>query len=191
MTVIERAIAFATYAHANVKRKGKDRPYILHPMEAMMIVDGLPVDLEGRDEVLAAAVLHDVMEDAGVTKEELTLEFGQRVADLVAAESEDKQPERKAEESWQARKQATVDHLGTLSKEAQAICLGDKLANLRELCRDHEAEGEKLWERFNQKEPKKHEWYYGAILTVLEQTFGEIPQIREYRELLKKTFGEV
>ena len=139
--------------------------------------------------LLAAAVLHDVMEDAHVTYEELERRFGKRVADLVAAESEDKQPERKAEDSWHDRKQATVDHLGTLSKEAQAICLGDKLSNLRELFEDHEKMGEKLWERFNQNDPREHKWYYGSVLAVLEQTFGEIPQIREYRELLKKTFG--
>ena len=59
MTKIERAIQYAVDAHAGSKRKGKDRPYILHPIEVMTIVAGLTED----EDVIAAAVLHDTVED--------------------------------------------------------------------------------------------------------------------------------
>ncbi len=57
MPMIENAIQFAITAHAGTKRKGKERPYILHPIEAMTIVASLTED----PEVIAAAVLHDVV----------------------------------------------------------------------------------------------------------------------------------
>ena len=57
MTTVERTIIFAANAHAGTKRKGKERAYILHPIEAMTIVAGLTED----EEVLAAAVLHDTV----------------------------------------------------------------------------------------------------------------------------------
>ena len=76
MTLFDKAIMFATEAHAGQKRKGKDKPYILHPLEAAAIVgrclDGLRKEeaaaglLEEKDVILAAAVLHDVVEDRRV-----------------------------------------------------------------------------------------------------------------------------
>ena len=86
MKLLDDAINFATKAHAGVCRKGKTRPYILHPLEAMNIASTLTED----EEVLAAAVLHDTVEDTDVTKADIRAAFGSRVADLVAAESEDK-----------------------------------------------------------------------------------------------------
>ena len=86
MTKIRKAIEFAMDAHADATRKGKSRPYILHPLEAMNIAASLTED----EEVLAAAVLHDVVEDTDVKEAEIREVFGDRVADLVMAESEDK-----------------------------------------------------------------------------------------------------
>lgn len=84
--MIEEAASFAAKAHQGVFRKGTEIPYITHPMETAVIVSGFTDD----PEMIAAALLHDVIEDAGVTKEELEARFGPRVAQLVANESEDK-----------------------------------------------------------------------------------------------------
>ena len=116
----------------------------------MTIVASLTED----EDVLAAAVLHDVVEDAGVKEAELREAFGDRVADLVMAESEDKMRDIPSEASWEARKKATIDHLAGLEKDALLICLGDKLANIREMSRDYAVLGDRLWERFNQKDKK-------------------------------------
>ena len=185
MNTIEKAIIFATEAHAGVTRKGKTRPYILHPIEAMTIVGGLTED----EAVLAAAVLHDVVEDTDIGESAIRDTFGDRVATLVMAESEDKMKNLSPDASWKARKQATIDHLATLERDALLICLGDKLANIREMSRDHAALGDKLWERFNQKDKNEHAWYYSSILEILAKVLGNVPPVQEYRALLKEVFG--
>ena len=86
MTKIENALLFATKAHAGKYRKGTDRPYIIHPIEVMSIVMHFTDD----EDVLAAAVLHDTVEDASVTIQRIEKEFGPRVAELVASVTEDK-----------------------------------------------------------------------------------------------------
>ena len=185
MTKIERAIQYAVDAHAGSKRKGKDRPYILHPIEVMTIVAGLTED----EDVIAAAVLHDTVEDTSVTPKQVEALFGPRVRALVMAESEDKMRDVPAESSWKDRKQRTIRHLAELDRDAKLICLGDKLANIREMSRDHALLGDKLWERFNQKDKALHAWYYGSVMELLADEFGEMPAIREYRELMKTVFG--
>ena len=84
--MIQRAAAFAAKAHEGVVRKGSRLPYIVHPMEVAMIVSVMTDD----PEIIAAAYLHDVIEDAGVTYQELETQFGHRIAELVLEESEDK-----------------------------------------------------------------------------------------------------
>ena len=99
--MIKRAAEFAAKAHEGVVRKGSHLPYIVHPIEVAMMVSVMTDDVE----VIAAAYLHDVIEDANVTYEKLEEVFGRRVADLVQTESEDKS------RTWKERKQATIDRL--------------------------------------------------------------------------------
>ena len=186
MTLIDEAIVFATNAHAGACRKGKTRPYILHPLEAMVIAGGITED----SEVLAAAVLHDTVEDTGTSIEEIESLFGKRVAELVNAESEDKMKDLPAESTWKARKEATICHLAGLDRDAKIICLGDKLSNLREMSRDYAELGDELWQRFNQKDKAMHGWYNASIYRILKEELGDIPEIREYRGLLKSVFGD-
>lgn len=203
MTLFDKAIMFATEAHAGQKRKGKDKPYILHPLEAAAIVgrclDGLRKEeaaaglLEEKDVILAAAVLHDVVEDAHVPFERLRSEFGERVANLVAEESEDKREDAPAEETWRTRKEETAQRL---RKEkdlaAKLLCLGDKLSNLREIAADYEVLGEDLWKRFNRKDSADHGWYYGEILKILEEdpVLSDLSAVWEYGKLWYEVFGE-
>ena len=103
--LLDRAIIFAVKAHAGTERRGKGFPYIIHPMEAMEIVATMTTD----QEVLAAAALHDTVEDTDVTIEELRLEFGDRIASLVAQESEERPEGMSDEESWHDRKRTAID----------------------------------------------------------------------------------
>ena len=85
--MINKAIEFATRAHAGQFRKGTSRPYIVHPIEVGDIVSTMTKD----EEIISAAVLHDTIEDCeGVSREILAREFSERVAGIVAQESEDK-----------------------------------------------------------------------------------------------------
>ena len=72
MRLIEEAVLFATIAHAGTNRKGKDRPYLLQPLEVMTIVAGQTDD----EDVIAAAVLHDVVEDTGIGSNVIEQKFG-------------------------------------------------------------------------------------------------------------------
>ena len=186
MNKMEKAILFATKAHAGSFRKGKTKPYILHPLEAMMIV----ADLTDDEELLAAAVLHDTVEDTNTTAAEIEREFGESVASLVVSESENKREDRSAEETWKTRKQETIDHLKLASRDVKLVCLGDKLSNMREIYRDYTKLGDDLWQRFNQKDKREHGWYYSEIYRILRAEFGDVPVIREYAELLEKVFGQ-
>ena len=182
---INAAILCAVNAHAGQLRKGTSVPYITHPIEAMGVVASLTDD----ENVIAAAVLHDVVEDAGITVEELRGRFGDRVAQLVSAESEDKMTSVPAAESWMTRKQATIDELSACKDIGiKMIALGDKLSNLRSIERDHAALGEKVWDRFNQKDPLMHKWYYVSFLDTLAE-LKETDAYKEYAQLIERCWG--
>jgi myo-inositol-1(or 4)-monophosphatase len=104
------------------------------------------------------------------------------------AESEDKMKTMAASFSWKLRKQATIDHLKGIDREAKVICLGDKLANLREIARDYRQQGDTLWSRFNQKDKNEHAWYYRSVFEILAEAFKGESAIAEYRALLKEVF---
>ena len=184
----DRAIMFATLKHSGQPRKGTGLPYITHVMEAMEIVSRMTDD----EELRAAAVLHDTMEDTDTSKEELIHFFGNRVADLVAAESEDKRPDQPEGETWLTRKQETIHHLSHASTEVRMLALGDKLSNVRAMHRDYQVLGEKLWERFNQKDPIKQGMYYGLLANVFweDEILRETPAYREYVELCSDLFSK-
>lgn len=184
MDVLEQAIVFAVNAHSGMVRKGTQNPYILHPLEAASIVGTMTTDRE----VIAAAVLHDVVEDTDVTIEMIRQQFGQRVAELVDAESENKRADQPAAATWKLRKQETLDHLNAEKDPAvKMITLGDKLSNLRSMYRESLTMGDKLWERFNQKDPAEHCWYYSGIRDALSD-LSEYTAWQEYRELIRRTF---
>lgn len=185
MTVdkLNEAIAFAAKKHATNKRKGTNLPYIVHPMEAAAIASYLTDDLE----VIAAAVLHDVVEDSNATKEDLEKLFGKRVAELVASDSEDKMEHLPASASWKTRKQQTIDYLGNTSRDEQIIVLADKLSNMRSNYNDYCTIGDELWQRFNQKDKLQHAWYYKSIGKKLDKLNNTVPY-REYIDLVEKVF---
>lgn len=179
-----QAVAFAAFAHDGQLRKGTALPYIIHPMEAAAIAATMTND----PDVLAAAVLHDVMEDCGITEAELRTRFGKRVAMLVRFETEEKEPNAPA--SWQKRKLHTVNGLLSATREQMILTLSDKLSNLRAIHRDLEALGDELWMRFNQRNPSMHRWYYTSIAEALVP-LAEFEAYREYTALITDIWAGV
>ena len=184
--IVDKAVIFAVMKHSGSCRKGTSIPYIVHPMEAAAIVAGITSD----QELIAAAVLHDTLEDTYTSFKELVEMFGKRVADFVKEESEDKQADRRADESWKDRKQATIDKLKKAPHESKILVLADKLANIRAMERDKQVYGDELWERFNQKDPSQHGWYYSSIGEILLQDseLKKTPACREYVEKVRAVF---
>ena len=181
--LLDRAIVFAVKAHANTERRGKGYPYIVHPLEAVEIVATMTPD----QELLAAAALHDTVEDTEVTVEQLRAEFGERVASLVADES-DVMPEGMTEEaSWHQRKQAAIDRLSKASHDAKMVALGDKLSNMRAIARDYDEIGDALWNRFHTNDPKEHEWHYRGLADALRELEDTVAY-KEFESLINKVF---
>lgn len=188
--LLDRAIVFAVKAHHNTERRGKGFPYIVHPMEAVEIVATITPD----QELLAAAALHDTIEDTDVTVEQLRAEFGERVAELVHSESDQLNSEvftggANEEETWHARKKAAINRLAAASHDAKIVAMGDKLSNMRAIWRDYQQKGDALWQIFHVKDKASHEWHYrglAASLSELSDTFA----YQEFVRLIDEVFGE-
>ena len=183
-SLLDRAIIYAVRAHAGTERRGKGFPYIVHPMEAMAIVATLTAD----QELLAAAALHDVVEDTALTVEDIRAEFGDRVAELVEAES-DKFVEGVSEsDSWRTRKQAAIDRLAEAPLEVKMIAMGDKLSNMRAIARDYALRGDGLWNLFHVTDRASHEWHYRGLAASLRSLAGT-PAYDEFERLVNQVFG--
>ena len=182
-SLLDRAITFAVKAHQGMERKGKGFPYIVHPMESVCIVATMTND----QELLAAAALHDVIEDTDTTADDLKKEFGERVAMLVEAESDDKTGGSKAE-TWHQRKQDTLDRLRNADRDIKMVALGDKLSNMRAIAHDYAVLGDELWNRFTVKDPAEHAWRYHALAEALND-LSDTDAYKEFHTLVNKTFG--
>ena len=181
--LFDKALRFAIKAHEGTERRGKGYPYIIHPMEAASIVASISSD----QELLAAALLHDTVEDTSVTIEDLRREFGDRVATLVDEES-DKFIEGVSEsDSWHERKQKAIEHLAVASRDAKIVALGDKLSNARAIYRDYMTIGDKVWDIFHVNDKASHKWHYEGLaesLSELSDTFA----YKEFAYLVKEIF---
>ena len=182
--LLDRAIVFAVRAHAGTERRGKGYPYIVHPLEAVGIVATMTSD----QELLAAAALHDTVEDTDVTVEQIRAEFGDRIAALVAEETDEIPGQASEENTWHARKRATIDRLSKASREAKMVALGDKLSNMRAIARDYAVQGDALWNLFHAKDPKDHEWHYRGLAEALRELDGTFAY-QEFVTLIDQVFA--
>ena len=186
MELVSEAVAFAVKAHDGMRRKKSESPYILHPMEAAVIVGTMTDD----QNLIAAAALHDVVEDAGVTIEEVEERFGKRVRELVESETENKREDLPPAETWRIRKEETLavlkntDDMGILM-----LWIGDKLANMRAIYRDFKVEGVAMWQRFNQKDVNEQAWYYNTIVEYTSR-LSHTSAWLEYKTLTELVFGK-
>ena len=124
--LILKAAHFAAQKHRDQRRKDNDTsPYINHPISVAKIISEIGnVD---DPEVLAAALLHDTIEDTKTTIEELLDNFGERVCSLVQEVTDDITLPKLE------RKQRQIDHAKEISRDAAIIKLGDKIANVTDI----------------------------------------------------------
>ena len=186
MDKVTKAIEFAAKAHDSMVRKKDKTPYILHPLEAAVIVG----TMTSNQDVISAAVLHDVVEDTGITIEEIEEKFGARVKALVESETEDKRADLPPEDTWRIRKEESLEELANCGDtDVLMLWLGDKLANMRSFYRIWKTEGDSMWQTFNQKDPAQQKWYYSTI-SELTSSLKEFSAWQEYNELTKLVFGK-
>jgi len=129
-SVLLTAASFAAYKHRDGRRKNAEAsPYINHPLEVAKVLtdDGDVTDIE----LLAAALLHDTVEDTEATFAEIESKFGSAVKELVAEVTDDKSLPK------QRRKELQVEHAPQLSRRAKQLKLADKISNIRDLDADN------------------------------------------------------
>ncbi len=136
--MLERAIQFATEAHEGQYRKYTHDPYITHPLAVMEIVRGVPGHTE---EMLVAAVLHDVVEDTEVSLLQIQEEFGNDVSELVLHLTEISIPE---DGNRLKRKRKDAEWYAQGSAEAQTIKVADFIDNTRDIAQH----APKFWETY-------------------------------------------
>jgi (p)ppGpp synthase/HD superfamily hydrolase len=173
--LVRAAFEKASAAHAGQVRNGSGGlPYIEHPTAVAARLEGHGYD----DEVVAAALLHDVVEDSETTVEELRSEFGERIAELVAALSDDE-----AIEDYRQRKDEHRARVRHFDGDAFAIYGSDKLTNSSTLHHSLEREGEVVRDEFKVPlELKLEVWEEDAAM--LRREAPELPFLDELDEAL-------
>jgi (p)ppGpp synthase/HD superfamily hydrolase len=169
-TTIQKAINVAAQKHRNKRRKADGLPYITH----LVGVAWLLSDCSSDEAVVVAGFLHDVLEDVkGYDIKDLRRDFGDRVAGLVKAVSEDKDPNVETDEraTWEGRKKKYLEHLRTAPAEAVLISAADKVHNLRSLKAVHEKDGDSIWTRFNAS-PERVLWFNSQVLEIANERLG-------------------
>ncbi len=138
--LVRSALAQARFSHAGQIRNGSGgMPYVEHPMRVAALLD----EHGYRDEVLAAALLHDVVEDSETTLEELREQFGDEVGGLVGALTDDE-----AIDSYRERKTEHRERVAAANGEALAIYGADKLTNVTTLRDAYAEEGDAVRDEF-------------------------------------------
>lgn len=183
--LVSEAIVFSVKAHDGMRRRKSEVPYIIHPLEVCAIIGSMT----DQQEVIAAGALHDVVEDAGVTIDEIGEKFGARVMELVASETENKREELPPEQTWRIRKEESLEKLrATDDIEVLMLWIGDKLSNIRAIYRAFLVEGNQLWNKFHQSDIGVQAWYYRSIMKYTERLSDTLAWI-EYKTLVEKIFG--
>lgn len=163
---IEEAIKFSIQTHEldeKQKRKGKDIPYITHPLTV-----GLILSLAGASEdVVIAGILHDTIEDSvdnkKVTKEMIKEQFGESVMQLVLSVTEEDKTK-----SWEVRKAEALEHIKTFSHDSLLLKSGDVIANTREILTDHKKDGDAMFSKFNAPKEKILESSIKTMKAIIE-----------------------
>jgi len=139
------------------------------------------------NDVLAAALLHDILEDTNYTAEQLRREFGSRVLRLVREVSEPR-----GEMSWAMRKEAYLDSLAQVSHPALIIAAADKITNLRAMRSAYLVDGEQLWQRFAPQSTREQRLeFYRRVYHRVAIAWPHCPLLEELRHDFNKTITAI
>jgi (p)ppGpp synthase/HD superfamily hydrolase len=163
------AVTWATALHAQQTRKGSDAPALAHALGVAALV----LDHGGSETEAIAAVLHDVIEDAGVTKKQIRKRFGAKVARTVEGCSDvpgDRAGADRSAKTWWKRKRRTIRLLEDPDTTASVLRVeaADFLWNARSIVADLRRHGPEVWQRFHAGAADQL-WYYRSASTVLSR----------------------
>jgi len=158
--MLDEVLKFATKAHGDQKRKYTNDPYIVHPIAVSEIVK----TVAHTDEMVAAALLHDVVEDTPVTIEQVEAKFGSKVAELVGWLTDVSKPE---DGNRKTRKALDREHSAQAPAEAQTIKVADLIHNTDSI----ERHDPSFWKIYKQEKIALLD-----VLTKADQTLVRIAQ---------------
>jgi (p)ppGpp synthase/HD superfamily hydrolase len=160
-------------------------PYVAHLMGTMCILARVGV----RDEVLAAAILHDYLEDVPDPdgRESIREALGEEVLSLVLEVTEHKRRGFDEADTWDIRKQEQLNHIEEMPREAVLIKAADVLHNLLSLLADLEAaeDPKSVWKPFNAG-PDRQLWYFTAVVDAVGRRLGDHPLVDELQETVQR-----
>lgn len=191
--MIFKAILFAAEAHKGQYRKGTNIPYMSHLMNVMKTL----CQNNCNEHTIVAGILHDAVEDTATTLEDIENEFGKRVTEIVAVETQKMKLNKysiASKETWEQRKSEKLEVIKNLKDvDCLWVYAADKLDNISAIYEDYQAIGDELWNRFNAPK-EKQEWYYREICKIMKQKAIEFPQlckiVSKIEDLVLKTFGK-
>lgn len=172
--IIEKAARIAIEAHKDQIRKGDGLPYIIHPfMVALKLAK-----YNFSDTVIAAALVHDVLEDTDYPDTKLGTELGEEVLEIVqSVTNDDSLP-------WEEKKKKYIESVRNSSEGAKAVALADKIHNVESLLEAYDKQGSKIWDKFNRGKEQKL-WFESEVLNMLKETWHH-PLIEKYENLLEQ-----
>ncbi|MDQ1147656.1 (p)ppGpp synthase/HD superfamily hydrolase [Bacillus sp. SORGH_AS 510] len=177
MDVIEKALKTAAKAHEKQYRKGTDIPYVTHPIAVGMIL----IKAGYSDELVAAGILHDTVEDTDLSLQDIEQLFGKSIADIVEGCSE---PDKSL--TWEERKADTIEYLKTAPEKIRVVACADKLHNIQSIASDIEQFGDQVWEKFNRGK-EKQKWYYTSVIESLDYQ-SSFPLLDKLKVSVKRLF---
>jgi (p)ppGpp synthase/HD superfamily hydrolase len=181
--MIDLAIETAVTAHGKQVRKGTDIPYITHPLAVGILLAkaGCP------DEVIAAGILHDTLEDTLLTRDDLSRAFGEEVTTIVEGASE---PDKTL--PWEERKRHTIEFLKTAPLDVRLVACADKLHNVRTTAIEHSKIGEQVWKRFRRGRADQERYYRGLVESLCNRSdnHGYESIFRQLKDEVESFFGK-
>lgn len=181
--LFDKACIYAIEKHSCQKRKDGTL-YILHPFEVASIANTITKD----EEVLSAAILHDVCEECNIDTNEIRNLFGERVGKIVSLETEKKYQNLSKKDSWKLRKEEAIKRLKETDEIGfKIVYLSDKLANIRSLFIDYKCNGKEAFYKFNVTNIEEQAWYYYSILDAIRD-LNNTDAYKEYKEKIDIIF---
>ena len=179
---IQSAIRFAIKVHESdqkQKRKGKDVPYIVHPLTVGLIL----ATAGASEDVIVAGILHDTIEDSikekKVGEKMLTERFGENVYKLVRSVTEEDKII-----SWDERKADALEHIKTFSNDSVFLKSADLISNTREIIDDFKKGGNEMFKKFAAPKEKVLKVYINAMEAILKK-WPKNPLASDLKDILK------
>lgn len=170
---LEKAVEVSFKQHCFQTRKADGKPYFIHP-----VIVALKLARYGFPEnVLAAALLHDIPEDTDYPEEKLRSEFGKEIYEMVMALTQDETL------PWKEKKKKYINSVRNSSDNVKAISTADKIHNIESLIMAFRKQGKDIWKKFNGSKDEKI-WFEEELLKVLKT--GNNPLADEFESLINK-----